>query len=187
MKDKDSQPTTKALKPQSNSSPNSMPATPQETLEVLERLAIHYPRSDMNPQKWKLLFRSFLEILNGKTLTELRSGAHRYLRNAENKFFPTPGQLLDAMKNPFETHHARRYSELEPLPPPLSKHDAMKVIEETRAKYNFGQTDEPEILKREEILNRPPLVMTPELIEREKQMAPIRAAAIKRALELKSY
>lgn len=177
---------TKELKPRPNSLQNSTPATEQEIIQILERLAVHYPRQDMDKAKWKLLILSFVDILKGKTFRELYAGMLRYLKNDENKFFPTPGQLLEACKNPFETHHSRHYDRLDPLPPATAPHDAMALIEATRAKYNFGQTDDPELIRRkEEILNRPPLVMTPELIAREKRLAPERKAALERALRFR--
>ena len=131
-----SQPTTRALAPQRNSLQSSKEWTKQ-AIEVLERLAVHYPRTDMVEAKWRLLFMSFLEEIQHKSIDELRTGAARYCRNQENKFYPTPGQLLEACRNPFDTanrYHSRPAFK-DDLPPAMTREKALALIETTRAKY----------------------------------------------------
>lgn len=49
--------------------------------------------------------------LNGKSIEQIRDACKRYRVNGENRFFPTSGQLLDLMKNPYADppprHHER--------------------------------------------------------------------------------
>ncbi len=51
--------------------------------------------------------------LAGKSIAQVRDACRRYRQNGENRFFPTSGQLLDLMKNPYaDAPSANRHREL---------------------------------------------------------------------------
>lgn len=105
----DHQPTTEEPKVQHSSLQEWKAATPRDIVIELERLAIHYPRPDMDTRKWAVLFETFNADLQGRSLEEIRLGCQRYRQNHENRFFPTPGQLLAACKNQYgDSPGARR-------------------------------------------------------------------------------
>lgn len=182
---KTSQPTTKEPSELPSSLQKSTPATERDLVTELERLSIHFPRTDMDSRKWAMLFQSFSEDFKNKSLEEIRDGCRRYRQNAENRFFPTPGQLLEACKNPFDTKE-RKYAPLEDLPPAMGRQDALALIEGIRKKYNVRDPHEiATTALKDAILERPPLKMTPELEAREKALADERKQALQRALQEK--
>lgn len=145
-------------------------ATREDIMVELTRLAVHFPTS-LSPQEQALRLSEFCHDLKGKTLEEIRYGCRRYRQNPENRFFPTPGQLLEACKNPFETYTSRRYDPLDGLPPALSPEIAQKLIKNTRAKYNFVPADqEPTVeeLKRQ-ARERPTIQPEPIPMTRERR------------------
>src|SRR6185295_2471405 len=121
------------------------PATTRELVIELERLSTHYPRLDMDARKWSLLFESFAEDFANKSLEEIRYGCRRWRQNAENKFFPTPGQLLEACKNPYDTK-PRNYAPLEDLPPAMSEKDARALIDRIGKKYKVRDPNEVDLV-----------------------------------------
>lgn len=126
-------------------------ATRADIMVELTRLAVHFPTS-LSPEEQALRLSEFCHDLKGKTLEEIRYGCRRYRQNPENRFFPTPGQLLEACRNPFEAPRGRTYDPLDDLPPALPADVAQKLIEKTRAKYDFkpaGQEPSIEELKRQ--------------------------------------
>jgi len=146
------------------------PATPRELVMELERLATHYPRTDMDARKWALMFESFLEDFKGKSLEEIRYGCRRYRQKADNRFFPTPGQLLEACKNPFDTKE-RKYAELDDLPPAMPEQDARALIERIGRKYNVRDPNKVDLVAvKEEILARPPVPFVPMTPERRNEL-----------------
>ncbi len=136
----------------------------------------------MDPRKWAILFQTFIEDLAHKTLDEIRDGCRRYRTNPENRFFPSPGQLLEACRNPFDSPpHHRHYSEPalignNTIPPTR----AQQVIEATRKRLGLP-VQGPIFVEREPELH-PTLRLSPEEIERrEAECAPQRRALIERA------
>lgn len=134
----------------------------------LTRLAVHFPTS-LSPQEQALRLSEFCNDLKGKTLEEIRYGCRRYRQNPDNRFFPTPGQLLEACKSPFDIPPGRTYAPLDDLPPALPADVAQKLIANVRAKYDWQPADrEPTIEElKEAARNRPtiqpvPIPMTPE-------------------------
>lgn len=161
----------------------STPVTARELVTELERLAIAYPRADMDARKWKVLFETFYEDMKHKSLPEIREGCSRYRRSAENRFFPTPGQLLEACKNPLDAK-PRRYEPLDDLPPAMTERDATALIDKIQRKYGYTSgTEKSASSIKEEILARPLPVMTPELQEREKALARERMEALSRRID----
>ena len=116
------------------------------------------------------------------TLEQVRYGCNRYRKNPENKFFPTPGQLLEASKNPFDNDppYRRHMPYRDDLPPAMPPEIARALAKTTREKYNF--LDATEKLK-EEIRNRPPLVQTAQDLALEKALGEERNAALDRGMQ----
>jgi hypothetical protein len=81
--------------------PNSL-LTLRDMVMELERLAIHFPRTDMDSAKWKVLFLTFHEDCKHLSFARLREACRRYRQNPDNRFFPTPGQLLGTLKTGFD-------------------------------------------------------------------------------------
>jgi hypothetical protein len=106
----------------------------------------------------------------------------RYRRNPENKFFPTPGQLLAACKSPFADPPPRHYPAQAELGPPVPKERAAALIAETRQKWGYFPKDDIEGIKAE-IRARPKSEMTPEMLDLEKSLAAERAETMNRRLQ----
>lgn len=68
----------------------------------LERLAVHFPRTDMDERKWGFLYDAFWEDCRLLTTSQFRNICRAYRQNPANRFFPTPGQLLDAAHSPMD-------------------------------------------------------------------------------------
>jgi len=138
----------------------------------------------MDARKWQVLFMTFVEDLSRFTIDEIRDGCRRYRQSGESKWFPTPGQLMAACRDPFEVP-PRRYPDA-PNSPPVkddrSPEGVTRLIEGTRAKYGAKPHD-PVAAVKTEILARPPLVMTDELQERERALAGERADALASRLQ----
>lgn len=89
------------------------------------------------------------EDLGHLTDAELDDGCRRYRQNPENRWFPSPGHLLQACRNPYELGKPRRYAAMENLPPPRSPEEARALIEATRRRHGWKSKVPPE--------DRPPL------------------------------
>ena len=78
---------------------------------ILARLALHYWRPDFQPEQVKLVLQDFLYDLRAYEVRDIAHACDRYRQGPENRFFPTPGQLLAILKpaqaEP-EERHARR-------------------------------------------------------------------------------
>lgn len=162
-----------------HSEPPCSSLTKREMVTELERLAITYPRTDMDPRKWMLLFETFWADIRHLTLNSLRDGCRRYRTNAANRFFPSPGQLLEACRDPFDGIFPNR-------PPALPAPEDQPLTADTIA--NCGEilkgylsTVDPE-LKRPEIKE---VVMTSELEQRERDLRELRQRNLERRLALK--
>ena len=155
-----------------------------EMVAELERLAMVYPRADMDSRKWSILFLTFFEDLGRLTLENLRDGCSRYRRNPSNRFFPSPGQLLDACRDPYDDPPARRYAPLAALGRRLTPDEAAAAIERVRATTGYDvSVERANVRRKAEILARPPLEMTPELRDREQKLARERRKALARRLQ----
>jgi hypothetical protein len=74
-------------------------------------LAIIYP-SNLSKEENALRLGSVAGDLSGKSIEQIRDACKRYRVNGENRFFPTSGQLLDLMKNPYaDAPGAHRHTE----------------------------------------------------------------------------
>lgn len=62
---------------------------------TLSRLALHFWRPDFTPIQAQYLMEDYLEDLRGYSSNQVESACRNYRRDPENKFFPTPGQLID--------------------------------------------------------------------------------------------
>lgn len=92
--------------------------TPNELRIELERLGTHFPRTDMNPAKWVMLAQDFWEDCRHLSLPHLRDLCRAYRQDPDNRFFPTPGQLLNASHRPWDDIHIPRH-EQKALPTPV--------------------------------------------------------------------
>lgn len=121
----------------------------------------------MTDQERKVWLKALLEDLAHLSDAQLAYGCARYRRDPENRFFPSPGQLLAACKSPFDFPRGKIYAQLEELPPPMDSERAEQVIRETYRKLRYFPDIEQKsvFMTKEEILARPPIVsipMTPE-------------------------
>jgi hypothetical protein len=82
-------------------SPHSI-ATDQDIIVELTRLSVSLPHAG-NPTKEDVALRlaAMCDDLRGRTLEDIRGGCRKFQQGPKNRFFPSPGQLLDAMKNPY--------------------------------------------------------------------------------------
>lgn len=71
-----------------------------EIAAILTKLALHYWRPDFSPTQARHLLDDFLTDLSGFTPAQIGSACALYRRNGENRFFPTPGQLLELLRPP---------------------------------------------------------------------------------------
>ena len=76
----------------------------QEKLAALTRLQSHYYQPGQSREQLTAIFQDMLEDLAHLSPAEVRIACRRYRADAANKFFPTPGQLLGAMKDKPVTH-----------------------------------------------------------------------------------
>lgn len=60
-----------------------------------------YP-SNLSKEENGLRLASVAGDLQGKAIEQIRHACKRYRQDGQNRFFPTSGQLLDLMKNPYE-------------------------------------------------------------------------------------
>lgn len=158
-------------------------AKPREIISELTRLAFHYHNALSEAQ---IASRSadFCESLQGLSLAQIREGCRRYRDNPANKFFPSPGQLREACKSPFADPKPRRYELLQDLPTGPTRDRVEQMLALSRKTITAGRP-KPLAALKEEILERPPLVMTPEMIELEKSLAQERQESLARLMQAK--
>ena len=162
---------TKALSAPRSSLQVSNPATARDLTIELERLAIHFPRTDMDARKWQLLFETFRLDFQGMTLAEIQNGCRRYRKNPENRFFPTPGQLLAACANPYDSPKGKTYDPL-PALPMVGECVTPERMRETLKQHGFADRKNDLAGRNGEILTRqriPYVPMTQELLRCIKQ------------------
>lgn len=156
--------------------------TPQDLRIELERLSTHFPRTDMNPAKWVLLAQDFWEDCQHLTVEQLRTLCRAYRSKPENRFFPTPGQLLEATHHPFEDVYItpeREYYRALPAPE-LSPEEF-----ERRCQVLRDLADKLSTQKQRRAPDEiPDIVMTPELEQRERDLREVRQGNLERRLAL---
>lgn len=70
----------------------------QEKLAALARLQSHYYQPGQSREQLNAIFQDMLEDLAHLTPAEVQIACRRYRADGTNRFFPTPGQLLDNSK-----------------------------------------------------------------------------------------
>lgn len=84
-----------------------MPTSPPHGIEAernkqiaaaLSRLALHYWRPDFTPSQAALLIEDFLDDLKDFSVQQVINACAEYRRDGSNKFFPTPGALMEAVQ-----------------------------------------------------------------------------------------
>lgn len=83
---------------------------------LLSRLAIHYYRPDFAEGQVKLLIQDYLQDLRSYAPPQIEEAIREYRQNAENRFFPTTGQLLGILKGIFAQPASRSAMTGRPLP-----------------------------------------------------------------------
>lgn len=80
-------------------------------LALLARLALVYWRPDFTPGQAKQLYSQYLEDLRGFAFADIVDAFKKYRQNGENRFYPTPGQLVDIITTvpKWETAPRSRY------------------------------------------------------------------------------
>lgn len=74
---------------------------------ALLKLSSHYWRPDATPTQAAEVIEDFMEDLSHLTPDDVERACMRYRMNQENRFFPTPGQLLGALKSSFDLPKSR--------------------------------------------------------------------------------
>lgn len=74
-------------------------ATVREFAGHLGKLALHFWRPDFTPDQAKLMYRDFVHDLDGVTAQELAGACEAWRTDSRNSFYPTPGKLLDLVKD----------------------------------------------------------------------------------------
>ncbi len=75
-------------------------AKDEAILAELAKLSLVYWRPDFTPTQAKQLYAMYIDDLRAWSLADIKSACKTYRRNGENRFFPTPGQLLDLIAKP---------------------------------------------------------------------------------------
>lgn len=83
-----------------NSLTSSTPATPQEILTHIHALGSWFFGKEMTDGQKKVLLKQMCEDLAGRTEAEIAHACQRW-RTGTKSYFPTSGQLLELMKNPY--------------------------------------------------------------------------------------
>ncbi len=73
------------------------PAEIKDFVVHLGRLSLHYWRPDFTPEQAKLMFQDFAADMAGVTAGELVDVCREYRQDPLNRFFPTPGKLLELL------------------------------------------------------------------------------------------
>jgi hypothetical protein len=74
-------------------------AAMQDFIICLGALSLHFWRPDFTPEQAKLIFGDFSRDLAGVTSDELTDACAEWRKNPKNRFFPTPGQLLELVQS----------------------------------------------------------------------------------------
>ena len=80
--------------------------TRPEMADVLARLSLHFHRPDFGPAQASLIVSDFMADLTGATAAMVDEACGVYRRDPANKFFPTPGMLLQHMRD--DIHQRRK-------------------------------------------------------------------------------
>src|ERR1051326_3074154 len=112
----------------------SSPATKAQIIARITALEMYYPKSPMTDGERKVWFAQWCDDLKHKTDSEIAYACTRYRQNSENRFFPTPGQLI-ALCQPAFDQKPRRYQPLGDLPPPRPQHEVEAMLKRARAYY----------------------------------------------------
>lgn len=101
MDDRDENPhTSKPNGSQPSSLQSSRPATPAEILTHMTALGSWYFAKDLSDGQRRVLLKQMCEDLAGKTEAQIAHACKRW-RTSPNTYFPTSGQLLELIKNPY--------------------------------------------------------------------------------------
>lgn len=169
--------TSKPSESPGNSLQNRQRASEGQIMARIVSLELKYGRSPMTDGERRVWLKEWVEDLGHLSDAEIAYGCARYRRNPANRFFPTPGQLLEACKNPFDSPPGKTYAKFEELPPPMDADRAEQVIRATYRKLQYfpGGAEKTPLALKEEILGRPPVPFVP--------MTPERKAELLEALE----
>lgn len=151
----------------------------------MERLRPALGRN-IGPQEWKFVMGSFWVIFQNMPIQDLQYGVRKILE--KSKFFPAPAELLEATRNPYGDPKSAKPAFKDDLPSSVPPAAAKAMIERAEAMGGFAKkaTGEKTLAEiKEEILARPPLVMTPEMEELEKALYRERMSNLNRRLESK--
>ena len=109
-------------------------ASVRDFAEQLAKLSLHYWRPNFTPDQAKHVFGDFAADMAEVTAVELREACNRWRRDAANRFFPTPGQLL-AMVSESLRDRARQRAGAERL---LGILDEREIIGEASVPRDFS-------------------------------------------------
>lgn len=74
-------------------------ATVRDFAVCLGKLALHYWRPDFTPEQAKQMYGDFVTDLDGVTAQELADACQEWRLDPLNRFFPTPGQLRELVRD----------------------------------------------------------------------------------------
>lgn len=78
----------------------SLSASDETKLRALVRLSSHYWRPGATPAQGEAILEDFLTDLSDMSADTVERACMAYRMNGQNRFFPTPGQLREALKPP---------------------------------------------------------------------------------------
>lgn len=81
--------------------PKRVTATAEQIMQQLLGLEVLFPSQQLDRQQQNLKYRIFYEDLRHLTAEEMAEACRRYRQNPNNKFFPTPGQILAALRGEY--------------------------------------------------------------------------------------
>jgi len=99
---------------------------------AIAQLSLIYWRPDFTPQQFKFAIAAYLEDFRKLSVYQVEMACREYRRNPENKFFPTPGQLLDLTKDKFADTPSRlpRFEGYPALEGPRATKSVAQILEE---------------------------------------------------------
>lgn len=99
---------------------------------ILGKLAVHYYRPDFNQAAAQSMISDMVEDLGDYPLYEIETAIKRYRQNGENRFFPTPGQLISLLKPPKPEPKCRleTFRDYQDAPGPRATKTAAQVLAE---------------------------------------------------------
>ena len=106
-----------------------------EIAAILSKLALHYWRPEFSESQAKQLLQDFLQDLERYAVRDIEYACKVYRQNPENKFYPTPGQLLGILGR-YETKETGRLEAYRA--PQIEMRQATKSVAQVLLEHGFS-------------------------------------------------